>query len=262
VSEPSPSRIPLVAKTLAALAAVFLLLPVVGLVVKAPWSRAGSALSGSGAWTALRLSAIVSLCAAVLAMLFGVPLAWVLARAHFRGRSVVRSIAVLPIVLPPVVGGIGLLAALGRSGFVGSLLHRVGIQLTFTTAGAVLASTFVSMPLVILATEAGLRSLDPRFEMAAAAMGSSPARTFTRVTLPMLKSQLVAGLVLAWARALGEFGATITFAGNLPGRTQTLPLAAYQALQTDPGAAIVTSLLLVAVSLAVLIGLRGRLLRA
>ena len=262
MSEPSPSRPPLLASVLASVAAAFLVLPLVGLLARAPWSRTASALSSSGAWTALRLSVIVSVWAAALAMLFGVPLAWVIARGRFRGRAALRSVAVLPIVLPPVVGGIGLLAALGRSGFVGSLLHRLGIQLTFTTAGAVIASTFVSMPLVVLATEAGLRSIDPRFEMAAAAMGSSPLRTFTRVTMPIIAPQLVAGLVLAWARALGEFGATITFAGNLPGRTQTLPLAAYQALQTDPGAAIVTSLLLVAVSLGVLIGLRGRLVGA
>jgi molybdate transport system permease protein len=257
-----PSRIPRAARWLAAIAAILLVLPLVGLVQQAPWSRAASALSSSGAWTALRLSAIVSIWAAVLAMVLGVPLGWVIARGAFRGRSVVRAIAILPLVLPPVVGGIGLLAALGRSGLVGSLLHHLGIQLTFSTAGAVVASTFVSVPLVVLSTEAGLRSLDPRFEMAAAVMGSSPGRTFIRVTLPMLRPQLVAGLVLAWARALGEFGATITFAGNLPGRTQTLPLAAYQALQTDPGAAVVTSLLLVAVSLVVLISLRGRLLNA
>ena len=257
-----PSRLPKVAALPAAIAVGFLLLPLVGLIEQAPWSRASSALSASGAWTALRLSAIVSVWAALLSTLLGVPLAWAIARGNFRGRSLLKAVSVLPLVLPPVVGGIGLLAALGRSGLAGSLLHHLGIQLTFSTAGAVVASTFVSMPLVVIATEAGLRSLDPRFEMAAAAMGSSPTRTFVTVTLPMLRPQLTAGVVLAWARALGEFGATITFAGNLPGRTQTLPLAAYQALQTDPGAAIVTSLLLVAVSLGILIALRGRLLNS
>ena len=141
------------------------------------------------------------------------------------GRSLLRAIVVLPVVLPPVVGGIGLLAALGRGGVVGRWLYSTfDLQLTFTTWGAILATTFVSMPLVVLATEAGLRSIDRRYEHAAAALGASPRYTIRRVVLPMLGPQLAAGAVLAWARALGEFGATITFAGNLAGRTQTLPL--------------------------------------
>jgi molybdate transport system permease protein len=165
-------------------------------------------------------------------------------------------------VLPPVVGGIGLLAALGRSGIAGRILAHVGIELPFTTAGAVVAATFVSMPLAVLAAEAGLRSLDPRFEQAAAAMGASRWYTFRRVTLPLLRPQLAAGLVLAWARALGEFGATITFAGNLAGRTQTLPLAVYQTRVTDPGGAVLVSLLLVALSLGVLVAFADRLFPA
>ena len=163
-------------------------------------------------------------------------------------------------MLPPVVGGIGLLAALGRGGVVGQwLFGTFGLQLTFTIWGAIVATTFVSMPLVVLATEAGLRSIDRRYEQAAAALGASPRYAIRRVVLPMLGPQLAAGAVLAWARALGEFGATITFAGNLAGRTQTLPLAVYEARLTDPGGAIFLSLILVALSIGVLVAMRDRI---
>ncbi len=245
---------------LAALGTAFVALPVVALLIRAPWAHAVAALSGQGAWTALRLSLQVSLAATFLSVLLGSPIAWVLARGRFRGRNVLRAVVILPIVLPPVVGGIALLAALGRSGVVGRWLHdALGIQLPFTTAGAVVAATFVSIPLFVIAAESGLRSLDPRLEDAASAAGASRRYVFRRITLPMLAPQLLAGAVLAWARALGEFGATITFAGNLAGRTQTLPLAVYQTRQTDPGAAVVISLLLVALSLVVLALLRDRL---
>ena len=167
---------------------------------------------------------------------------------------------ILPLVLPPVVAGVGLLQALGRRGIVGGWLDRVaGIQVTFTTAGAVIAATFVSIPLVVLSAEAGFRSLDPRFERAAAVLGASPGYTLRRVVLPMVAPQLVAGAVLAWARALGEFGATITFAGNLEGRTQTLPLAVFQKLQIDQEGAIALSLVLVILSICVLVALRERI---
>jgi molybdate transport system permease protein len=253
------ARLPLPVLALAVAGACFVLLPVVALFVRAPWSHAGTALTGVGASTAFRLSIAVSLAATAISLVLGVPLAWLLARASFPGRSLLRAAVVLPVVLPPVVGGVGLLAALGRSGLVGRWLHdALGIQLTYTTGGAIVAATFVSMPLVVLATEAGLRSLDRRFEGAAAALGGTPGYVFRRVTLPMVGPQVAAGAVLTWARALGEFGATITFAGNLPGRTQTLPLAVYQARQTDPGGAILLSLLLVIVSLVVLVALRDR----
>jgi molybdate transport system permease protein len=254
------ARLPVAIVALACIGAAFVLLPVVSLFVRAPWSRLGEALSGVGASTALRLSIEVSLAATAISVLIGVPLAWVLARGEFPGRNLLRAAVVLPILLPPVVGGVGLLVALGRSGLVGRWLQDVlGIQLTFTIAGAVVATTFVSMPLVVLATEAGLRGLDQRYERAAAAMGGSPWYVFRRVTLPMVAPQLVAGAVLTWARALGEFGATITFAGNLAGRTQTMPLAVYEARQVDPGGAIVLSLILVVISVAVLVALGGRL---
>jgi molybdate transport system permease protein len=198
--------------------------------------------------------------AAALSFVLGFPLAWVLARASFHGRTLVRAVVVLPLVLPPVVGGVGLLAALGRRGFLGGLLRAAGIELPFTTGGAVVAASFVSFPLIVLAVEAGLRSLDPRLEQAAATMGASNWYVWRRVTMPLLRPQIAAGLVLAWARALGEFGATIMFAGNLRGRTQTLPLAVFERAQTDPGAAILLSLVLVGLSLVVLVALRGRVI--
>jgi len=254
------ARLPVAIVALACIGAAFVLLPVFALFVRAPWSRLGEALSGVGASMALRLSMEVSLAATAISVIIGVPLAWLLARGEFPGRNLLRAAVVLPILLPPVVGGVGLLAALGRSGLVGRWLHDVlGLQLTFTTAGAVVATTFVSMPLVVLATEAGLRGLDRRYERAAAAMGGSPWYVFRRVTLPMVAPQLAAGAVLTWARALGEFGATITFAGNLAGRTQTMPLAVFEARQVDPGGAIVLSLILVVISISVLVALGGRL---
>ena len=254
------TRLPLPIVALAAVGAAFVVVPVLALFVRAPWGQLIETLRGVGAATALRLSIEVSLAATTISLLVGVPLAWALARGTFPGRSVLRALVVLPIVLPPVVGGIGLLVALGRGGVVGRWLYEAfGVQLTFTTAGAVIATTFVSMPLVVLATESGLRGLDRRYEGAAAAMGGSPWYVFRRVTLPMVGPQVAAGAILTWARALGEFGATITFAGNLAGRTQTIPLAVYEARQVDQGGAILLSLILVVVSLAVLVTLGGRL---
>jgi len=195
-------------------------------------------------------------------VLFGVPLAWVLARSRFPGRSLLRALVTVPLVLPPVVGGVGLLLALGRRGFVGRLLDQwFGLTLPFTSAGVVLAETFVAMPFLIVTVEGALRAADLGLEEAAATLGSGPLQTFGRVTLPLIAPGLVAGSVLAWARALGEFGATITFAGNLPGVTQTMPLAVYQALQRDPDAAVALSLVLLTVSVGVLALLRGRWLR-
>ena len=256
-------RLPLPILLAALIGGAFVVLPVAALVARASWGRFGDVLAGEGAQMALRLSLEVSLAATALSVLFGVPLAWVLARREFRGRSVLRAMVVLPIVLPPVVAGVGLLEALGRRGMVGGWLDRTfGIQVTFTTTGAIVAATFVSMPLVVLAAEAGFRGLDRRFEQAAGVLGASPGYTLRRVVLPMTAPQLAAGAVLAWARALGEFGATITFAGNLQGRTQTVPLAVYQRLQTDRDGAVALSLVLVVVSIAVLVALRERIMGA
>jgi molybdate transport system permease protein len=233
-----------------------------GLVVRAPWTRMARFLTDDAALDALRLSLIVATWAAAISLLTGFPLAWALARSSFRGRTLVRAIVVLPLVMPPVVAGVGLLAAFGRRGALGSLLFEwFGIQLTFTTGAAVLAAAFVSFPLAVLALEAALRALDPRLEEAAATLGASRSYVLRRVTLPLLGPQVAAALVLSWARALGEFGATITFAGNLQGRTQTLPLAVFERLQTDQDAAFALSMLLIAVAFAVILALRGRFLR-
>jgi molybdate transport system permease protein len=185
-----------------------------------------------------------------------------LARSSFPGKAIVRAIVTLPMVLPPVVGGVALLLAFGAHGFAGEALSHIGITLPFTTAGTVVAETFVAMPFLVIAVEAGLRQADARFEEVAATLGARPWMRFWRVTLPIIAPSLVAGSALTWARALGEFGATITFAGNLPGTTQTMPLAVYVALESDTDGAIALSLLMLVVSLAVLIGLRHRWLGA
>jgi molybdate transport system permease protein len=195
----------------------------------------------------------------VFCLIVGVPLAWVLARVSFPGRRLVRALVTVPLVLPPVVGGVALLLALGRNGLVGQWLDRwLGLTLPFTTPGVVLAEAFVALPFLVISVEGALRAADLRYEDAAATLGASRWTTFRRVTLPLIAPGIGAGAVLCWARALGEFGATITFAGNYPGRTQTMPLAVYLALETDPQAAIVLSLVLLAVSVLVLAGLRGR----
>jgi molybdate transport system permease protein len=234
-------------------------LPLAALVWRAPWSSAWDELSSPSARDALRLSLVTSLSATAVALVLGVPLAWVQARVAYPGKRIVRALTTLPMVLPPVVGGVALLLALGRRGLVGAPLDRVGVQLPFSTAGAVVAEAFVAMPFLVLTLEAALRSTDQRIEVAARTLGAGRGTVLRRVTLPMVAPSLVAGTVLCWARALGEFGATITFAGNLQGRTQTLPLFVYLRLEGgDPEAAIVLSLLLLGVSLAVLVGLRDR----
>ena len=248
---------------LALVAVAFFALPLVGLLWRAPWSHAWRYLSDDQSLTALRLSLVTSLWATLLSMVFGVPLAWLLARASFPGRSALRALCTLSMVLPPVVGGVALFFALGRRGLIGQWLDRwFDLRLPFTTAGVVVAQTFVAMPFLVITVEAALRQTDIRMEEAARTLGASRWYTFRRVTLPAVRPALVAGAVLAWARALGEFGATITFAGNFPGTTQTMPLSIYLALESNPEQAIVLALVLIAVSFAVLAGLRDRWLGA
>jgi molybdate transport system permease protein len=243
----------------AAIAIMFFALPFAGLLWRAPWSTALSVLTESSVRTALWLSIRCSLWATVFALLFGVPLAWLLARVDFPGRGVVRALCTLSMVLPPVVGGVALFFSFGRRGLFGQYLDRwFDFGLPFTTWGVVVAQTFVAMPFLVLTVEAALRQLDRRFEDAARTLGGSRWYVFRRVTLPAVRPALVAGAVLAWARALGEFGATITFAGNFPGTTRTMPLATYLALETNPEEALILSLVLIAVSFAVLVGLRDR----
>jgi molybdate transport system permease protein len=224
-----------------------------GLIQRAPWSDVWDDLSSPLVRPALRLSLVCTLSATALSILFGVPIAWVLARTDFRGKSILRALAILPLVLPPVVGGIALLAALGRRGLVGQYLDEwFDVQLPFTMWGAIVAETFVAMPFLIITVDGALRSMDTRYEDAAATLGAGRLTVLRRVTLPMIAPSLFAGAVLTWARALGEFGATITFAGNFKGETQTMPLAVYLARETDPGASITLSLLLLGISIVVL----------
>ena len=235
----------------------FFVVPLIGLIERAPWSDFWDLLTEPEVREALELSLICSLSATALSVIFGVPLAWTLARSEFPGRRLARALVLLPMVLPPVVGGVALLFALGRRGLVGQYLYDwFDIQLPFSTWGAILAETFVAMPFLVITVEAALRGVDRRYEDAAASLGAGRWTVFRRVTLPLIAPSLVAGTALAWARALGEFGATITFAGNFPGRTQTLPLAVFVALESNPGAAIVMSLILLVVSIVVLVVLR------
>jgi molybdate transport system permease protein len=255
-----PGGAPAAVTAVAVTGAVFLALPLVGLLQRAPWTGLTDHLGGRVAADALRLSLFASFAATAVALVLGVPLAWVSSRATGPARAALRALTLLPLVLPPVVGGVALLAAFGRRGLLGGWLDdAVGTQLAFTTTGVVLAEAFVALPFVVLATEGGLRALDRRYEDAAATLGAGRWLAFRRVTLPLVAPAVAAGAVLAWARALGEFGATITFAGNVPGRTQTLPLAAYLALeQGDADQALALSLVLVALSVVVLVALRDR----
>jgi molybdate transport system permease protein len=248
---------------LAGLGLLLFLLPLAGLIVRAPWSQVGPALVAPATVTALVVSLFCSVAATAAALVLGIPLALVLARTTGTLRAVLRALTTLPMVLPPVVGGVALILAFGRRGLVGSLIYQAfGVQIAFTTAAAILAETFVAMPFLVIAVEGGLRALDHRYEEAARALGAKGWMVFARVTLPLLRPAIFSGAVLCWARALGEFGATITFAGNFPGRTQTVPLAVYVALETRPEGAIALSLILLVVSLAILAGMRDRWLGA
>jgi molybdate transport system permease protein len=243
----------------AVLGVLFLVLPLIGLVIRAPWSAIGPALAEPQVGQALRLSLVSATLATLVSVVLGVPIAWVLARSTARGRTLLRALVTVPLVLPPVVGGVALFLVLGRQGIVGRWLNEsFGVTIPFTTAAVVIAETFVAMPFLVISVEGALRAADARFEDVAATLGADRWTTFRRVTLPLVAPGVAAGAVLCWARALGEFGATITFAGNFPGTTQTMPLAVYLALQRDPEAAIVLSLVLLAVSLATLLLLRGR----
>ncbi|RYJ30052.1 molybdenum transport system permease protein ModB [Streptomyces sp. L-9-10] len=243
----------------ALLAIAFLLLPLLGILVRTPWGDLGTHLTTPGVVEALRLSLLVSFWALGLSLMLGVPLAWLLARVRFPGKTLVRALVLLPMVLPPTVGGVALLLGFGRRGLLGPWLEgSFGITLPFHTSGAVIAATFVAMPFLIISLEGTLAGMRPAYEETAASLGASPVRVFLTVTLPMVAPGLAAGAALTWARALGEFGATITFAGNLPGTTQTLPLQVYLLLQDSPEAATSVSLLLLAIAMGVLIALRGR----
>jgi molybdate transport system permease protein len=243
----------------AALALAFLVLPLLALVVRTPWHAVPDLLLTAEVGSALRLSLVCATSATLVCLVLGVPLAWVLARARFPGRSLVRALVTVPLVLPPVVGGVALLLLLGRRGVLGQHLDReFGLSLPFTTPAVVVAEAFVALPFLVVAVEGALRGADRRYDDAAATLGASRLTIFRRVTLPLVLPGVAAGAVLCFARALGEFGATITFAGSFPGVTRTMPIEVYLALETDPDRAVVLSLLLLAVSVAVLVGLRDR----
>jgi molybdate transport system permease protein len=252
-------RPPIAVVVLAVVAVLFFALPLVGLIRQASWSTFGDDLGSPEARDAIVLSLICSLSAAALSLIFGLPLAWCLARLPFPGKGFIRALVLLPLVLPPVVGGVALLSAFSKTGILGEhLFDWFGIQFTFTTGGAILAETFVALPFFVITVEAALRSMDVRYEDVAATLGAGRWTVFRRVTLPLVFPSVVAGAVLSWARALGEFGATITFAGNIQGETQTLPLSIYLLHDTRPTTAVALSLLLLGMSLIVIVLLRDR----
>lgn len=244
------------------LAVLLLSLPLLGLLLRADWAGIPASLASSGAAPALRLSLLTTSSTVVVCAVLGTPLAWLLARSTSRLTGWLRALVTVPLVLPPVVGGVALFAAYGREGVVGGPLRQLtGLTVPFSTVAVVLAEVFVAMPFYVLAVEGAMRGLDPRYDGLAATLGASPWRTFRTVVVPMVAPGIASGAALAWARALGEFGATITFAGSFPGRTQTAPLAVYAALDRDPQAAVSLSLVMLLLSVAVLAALRGRWLR-
>jgi molybdate transport system permease protein len=246
----------------AGLGAAFILLPVVALLARVPWQELPQLLGSQAAQQALLLSLRTSAVATALCIVLGVPLAVVLARTTFRGQRWLRSAVLLPLVLPPVVAGIALLAAFGRRGLLGESLQVLGIQIAFSTAAVVMAQTFVAMPFLVLAMESALRSTGRGQEAIAATLGAGPTTVLRRITLPVVAPALLGGAILSFARALGEFGATITFAGSFAGVTRTLPLEIYLQRESDAQAAVALSLLLVIVAVLVIgVAGRGRVLR-
>ena len=246
----------------AGLAAVFLVVPLVALVADTPWSDLWSLLGTREVQEALRLSAVTSGLTVLICLVVGTPLAWLLARVDFPGRSVLRALVVVPLVLPPVVAGVALSSALGRNGLIGGVVRDLtGYTIPFTTAAVVIAHAFVAMPFFVLAVEGAFRSTGAGLDAVAATLGAGRWTTFRRITLPLALPGLLAGCALAWARSLGEFGATITFAGNFPGSTQTMPSLIYTRLQGDVEVARTLSLVLLLVSVLVLGAMRERWLR-
>lgn len=252
-------RPPVIVLLAATVGLVLFGLPFVGLLQQANWSNLAADLSTKQSISALRLSLTTSLASTAVIIVLGLPLSWLLARADLPGRSLLRGLVLLPMVLPPVVGGVALLSVFSLKSTIGLWLHDTfGLQIMFTTWGVILAQVFVAMPFFVITVEGAFRAADHRYEQVAASLGASRYTVFRRVTLPMVLPSVAAGSVLAWARALGEFGATVTFAGNILGRTRTLPLAVYLKLDGDRDAAIALSLVLLAVSFLVLVSLRDK----
>ena len=246
----------------AVLAVLFLLLPTLALVVRTPWTQLGRIYGERGVWTALRLSLVSSLLATAVAVLVGLPLAWALARLRVPGIGLARAVVTIPLVLPPVIGGVALFQAFGRFGMLGDAVRGVlGHDLPFTFTAVVVAQAFVAMPFLVITVEGAFRIADRRVEEAAATLGASRWRIFRAVTMPLVLPAVVAGTVLCWARALGEFGATLLFGGNVGGVTRTLPTDVLTVFQTHPQDAPALSLPLIAAAVLVLGALRDRWLR-
>jgi molybdate transport system permease protein len=245
----------------AAAALALVVLPVVGLLTRSDLSRFPSLVTTPESLHALELSLETALISTVSCVVLGVPLAVVLARSRVRGIRLMRSVVLLPLVLPPVVGGLALLYLLGRKGFLGYLIGvTTGYQVPFTTAAVVIAQTFVAMPFLVVSLEGALRGAGDRYEQIASTLGARPWTVFRRVTLPLLLPALGSGVVLSFARALGEFGATITFAGSLEGVTRTLPLEVYTQSEVDTDSAVALALLLIVVAIVVIAVARPRAL--
>lgn len=242
----------------AAITAVFILLPLAALVLRVDWGNFWPLVTSESSLAALGLSLRTALASTVLCVVFGTPMALVLARGSFRGLTVLRSFVLLPLVLPPVVGGIALLYTFGRRGLLGSTLDFLGVRIAFSTTAVVLAQTFVAIPFLILSLEGSLRTAGQRYEAIASTLGARPSTVLRRVTIPLVLPGLVSGAVLAFARALGEFGATLTFAGSLQGVTRTLPLEIYLQREDDADAAVALSLVLVVVAVVIVIATRVR----
>lgn len=245
----------------AACGALFVVLPLIAVAAKVDWPRFWSLITSESSTTALVLSLKTAAASTALCLLLGVPMALVLARSDARLVRMARPLILLPLVLPPVVGGIALLYAFGRLGLIGEYLNAAGIQIAFTTTAVVLAQTFVSLPFLVIALEGAARTAGADYEVVAATLGARPTTVWWRVSLPLLAPGLISGAVLAFARSLGEFGATLTFAGSREGVTRTLPLEIYLQRESDADAAVALSLLLVAVAAVVVVGLGSRRLR-
>ena len=242
----------------AVLGGLVILLPLTAMAARVQWTDFVPLITSDASLAALRLSLQTSTVSAALCVLLGVPMALVLARCEFPGLSLLRSLVLLPLVLPPVVGGIALLYTFGRQGLLGRQLEVLGLPIAFSTTAVILAQTFVALPFLVISLEGALRTAGTRYEQAAASLGARPSRVLLRVTLPLVYPALLSGTVLCFARALGEFGATITFAGSLQGTTRTLPLEIYLQRESDPEAAVALSFLLILVAVLVIAVARRR----
>lgn len=242
----------------AAVGASFVVVPLIAILAKIDWSHFVPLITSESSRAALRLSVQTAAASTVVCVVLGVPMAVVLARGALPGQSVLRAVVLLPLVLPPVVGGIALLYTFGRLGLLGGYLETLGVRIAFTTTAVVLAQSFVSLPFLVVSLEGALRSTGDRYESIAATLGARPTTVLRTVTLPLVLPGLMSGAVLAFARSLGEFGATLTFAGSLQGVTRTLPLEIYLQRETDPDAAVALSLLLITVAAVIVIASASR----